>query len=107
MRYRHDGTQNSHVDVRDRERALRIDELEAFTHLALDLGATPPPPAKYVHHISVFGEEIRIGARVVLIPCGCLQGLNLANRGDVVLLLGGSRNGESQRHRTYHERNSA
>ena len=59
---------------------------KVLAHLALNLRATPPPPAEYVHRISVFGEQVGVGPWVVLIPCGGLQDLHLANRGVVLLL---------------------
>src|SRR5215471_2310045 len=39
---RHTRTQKLHVNVRDRERALRKDELKAFAEFALNLRASSP-----------------------------------------------------------------
>src|SRR5215831_7521632 len=105
VRDRRTRTQKPHVHVSDRERALGKDDLEAFADFALNLRATPPPPTDQVHRISVFGEQVGVGPCVVLIPCGCLRCLHLANRG-FVLLLSRGRDGESRRHQPYYEPHS-
>src|SRR5215471_8319063 len=102
---RHIRTQKPHVDVSDGERALGKDEFEAFADFALNLRATPPPPADYVHCIPVFGEQVGVGPCVVPIPCRGLQDLHLANRGFVLLLRHGSE-GESHRQHPYYESDS-
>src|SRR5205823_5391507 len=86
--HRNCGSQKPNIGFSYRQCAVFEHKRESIVELALDLRPLPPPPADYVHHITILGEEVRIGLSVVLIPGILLSHLDSTNLGYVFSLIG-------------------
>ena len=79
MRHRDLRSQKSNIDSGNRKSALFENVDIGIGEFILDFSAALPPPANDVNAVTVFGEQIGVGLRVMLIPSfrlPCFQGAN-------------------------------